>query len=66
MTIPKKKRRILTHKDVRYEWCITGNVTFYVKNLDTGKEHTETREGSKTVMQHGPIDIKDIIVKNNL
>jgi uncharacterized protein YutD len=36
--IPKSKRKLITVKGEQYEYCVTGCVNIYIKNLRTGEQ----------------------------
>ena len=67
MTIPKNKRRTIVVNGTRYEYCITGFVTVYIKNLDTGNEFSWWEDWKrKWSWQIGPKDIRKLIVDSGV
>lgn len=60
--IPKSKRRTITVGGDEYEYCVTGSVTVYIKNLRTGDELTWWDEWKpKWKQQVTPKDVQTII-----
>lgn len=65
--IPKSKRRTLTIDNTTYEYCVTGYVSIYIKNLSTNetiKWHDEWKHKWKQSVT--PKDIEELIRTKSL
>lgn len=64
--IPKKKRRTIMVNGTVYEYCLSGFVNFYIKNLTTGKRATDFQDVEpKWKVQITPKNVRDWILKHN-
>jgi len=65
--IPKSKRRKIIINGVEYEYCISGFVSIYIKNLATKQQTSWYLElKPKWGVQFSPKDIKEIILNGEL
>jgi hypothetical protein len=64
--IPKKKRRTITVKGVKYEYAVTGYVSIFIKNLTTGTTARRNFDVKpKWQTQITPSQIRKIIEESN-
>lgn len=65
--IPKSKRKTIDVNGTKYEYCVTGYVAVFIKNLTTMEEihwHQEVKPKWKTPVT--PRDIRELIVIGSL
>lgn len=63
--IPKSKRRTIVVGGDEYEYCVTGCVDIYIKNLRTGKQIRWGEDWkSKWKQQVTPEFIRELIIAN--